>query len=387
MKRKRLFVSIDFPPSRGGIQNYIYGIVSNLDSNSTDVLTTYKGDSTEIIEFDNKQGFDIKRVELSTQSNIINKVFSLIKMYFQILTILRKKSIEEIHFGNALPVGLLSLLLRNKKVKIFTYIYGLDLLESKKSKIKLSLLKSVLQKSDRVITISEFTKREIIKININEKKIKIISPGFRIPSTTDDDVDVREKYGIAKTDKIILTVARLHERKGHDIVLKAIKTINNHNLKYLICGTGPYEKTLKSLVESLNLNNKVIFTGEVEDSELVKLYKEADIFVMASRQLDDQGDVEGYGIVFLEANYYGLPVIGGNSGGIPDAILHNKTGILVDPNSVEDVSEKLNFLLKDEIRSNEMGRNGQDWVKKHSMWKNRLVDFSVVSEELYETKN
>ncbi|MGO5013611.1 glycosyltransferase family 4 protein [Niallia sp. Sow4_A1] len=380
MEKRRLFVSVDFPPVKGGIQNYLYGLVSNLDPKNTYVLTSKKGSVAEQEAFDRKQNFKIYRTDISNGINFVKQLFKLFPLYKEVKKIIKKHKIDEVHFGNTLPVGLLGILF-GRKIDFYTYLYGLDILNAKNSIIKRYILKEILKSSSKVITISNYTKNTIISLGIEKEKIKIISPGFSVPNEYSHRfINLREKYSISMDTKIILTVARLHERKGHDKVIEAIKLVNKQNEKllYVICGKGPYEMDLKNLVKEQGLGKQVLFTGEVTDEELAYWYKEADIFIMASRQIGTVGDVEGYGIVFLEANYYGVPVIGGDSGGIPDAIRHEQTGFLVDPLNPSEIADRINYLIANEEVCKTIGRQGKEWVINSCTWEERIKIFSSI---------
>lgn len=369
----RLFVSVDFPPIKGGIQNYLYGIVSNLDPSKTFVLTSNTGDNDENKQFDKLQEFIIYRMEISNGINFLKQLVKLIPLLFQIKRIIKQHNIKEIHFGNTLPIGLLVMLLGNK-VTTYAYLYGLDISHAKISPIKSRILKLILNKTKKVITISNYTKGLISSLGIDDDKIKIISPGYSKPQIIDSINNIRELYGISKDKKIVLTVARLHERKGHDKVIEAIELALEENTEifYVICGKGPYEETLKQQVKNKQLDRYILFTGEVSNEELIAWYKETFVFIMTSRQIGDQGDVEGYGIVFLEANYFGIPVIGGNSGGMPDAIRDGKTGFLVDPLNANEIAEKLISLTDSVELRNLIGRKGHKWVISECSWQQRI---------------
>ncbi|KAB7671729.1 glycosyltransferase family 4 protein [Bacillus sp. B1-b2] len=371
---RRLFVSVDFPPMIGGIQNYLYGLVSNLDPTETYVLTSSKGDKDANEAFDNKQNFKIYRTNISSGIHFTKQLFKLIPLYYEIKRIVREHKIEEIHFGNALPIGLLGFFL-GKKIEYYPYLYGLDILHAKNTFYKRVLLQGILKRASNIITISNYTKNIITSLGIEEQRIKIISPGFKLPDEQPSEViNIRRKYNINTDTKVILTVARLHERKGHDNVIHALKMMieDNPNVVYVICGKGPYKETLKNMVKELELEEVVLFTGEVSDEELIGWYQTADIFIMASRQIGSIGDVEGYGIVFLEANYYGVPVIGGNSGGIPDAIINEETGYLVNPNHPEEIAEKIVYLIDNENIRKTIGYNGKNWVLDRCTWEERI---------------
>ena len=187
--------------------------------------------------------------------------------------------------------------------------------------------------------------------------------------------ELSNKYNL--NDKIILiTVSRLVKRKGHETIIRILPELLNEipNLVYLIVGTGTYLSELKKLVDRLNLNNQVIFLGAVSDQTLATLYKLSKIFIMPAK--DIQGDVEGFGIVYLDANSFGLPVIAGNTGGVKEAVLDNKTGILIDPNNKGELGQAILKLINDKELYSKMSQAGI----KHVVLFNWLKQSKILSD-------
>jgi len=163
---------------------------------------------------------------------------------------------------------------------------------------------------------------------------------------------------------VILTVGNLVERKGHDVVLKSLPKVLKEvpNTVYLIVGDGEQKQNLKELVDELGLGEQVIFTGRVPEKELPQYYNACDVFIMPSREIGS--DIEGFGIVFLEAGACSKPVIGGRSGGIIDAVEDGVSGILVDPTNVDEISQTLITLLTDDELARRLGRQGRKRVEE-----------------------
>ena len=171
--------------------------------------------------------------------------------------------------------------------------------------------------------------------------------------------------------KKLLTVARLDLNKGHDYVLKALAILKEQGLapNYTIVGQGPEEMRLRQMAQVLGLESQVEFTGFVPDNQLAAIYTSCDIFVMASREIPGRLDlVEGFGISFLEASASGLPVVAGNSGGISDAVQNGKTGLLVNPDSPEDIAFAIKRLLTDEDFARQLGNEGRRWTETQMSW-------------------
>ena len=169
------------------------------------------------------------------------------------------------------------------------------------------------------------------------------------------------------------------ERKGHDIVLKALPLVLKSipNLSYLIVGEGPYRTHLMELCRELKLDSVVTFIGFAYDEELVMYYNLCDVFVMPNREIFNSTDsVEGFGITFIEANACNKPVIGGRSGGAIEAVKDGVTGFLVDPQNENEVAEKIIFLLQDEELARKMGKDGRKRVEKDFSWENRANELA-----------
>jgi len=195
-------------------------------------------------------------------------------------------------------------------------------------------------------------------------KLCVVDEGVDLDSFDVDmgPSEIIEKHNL-KGRKVILTVGRLVKRKGHDMVIKSLPNVLKAipNAVYVIVGAGPELGSLKIVVKELNLSENVIFPGYVASKDLPNYYKACDVFVMASRELN--GDIEGFGIVYLEANACGKPVIAGRSGGTGSAVKHGLNGLLIDPLDVNEISDKITLLLSNEELAKNMGMRGRKLVE------------------------
>ncbi|WP_418040783.1 glycosyltransferase family 4 protein [Paenibacillus xylanilyticus] len=371
----KVFVAIDFPPEKGGIHDYAYGLISQIPSEEVTVLTNKIKDTVESNQFDRKADFEIIRKRIYWNSNKVLLILSQVILILQLIILKWRRKTSEIHFVNVFPVGVAGPFMKAFfGMKYFPYVHGLDVMGMVNSRL-FPLLMMILKRSDKVIANSQYTKSKLIELGIHEHQIVIIPPGLnvsKLSGAAESVEDIRDKYDL-HDKKVMITVSRLVERKGHDVTLKAIRQVIKHipNLKYLICGDGPYRGELERLVSLYGLDTIVAFTGGITDQELHQLYECSDIFIMPSRDIKEKGDVEGFGIVFLEANYYRLPVIAGNSGGIPDAVKDRITGYLVDPLNEKEIADRIQELLMDEGLAKTMGDNGYEWVVNHCLWSHR----------------
>ena len=184
-----------------------------------------------------------------------------------------------------------------------------------------------------------------------------------------DGSPIRARYGL-EGKRVLLSVGRLVERKGVDTVFKALPTVLERcpEARYLVVGEGPYRAFLERLAADLDLGGKVVFAGHVAQDDLPLVYAAADVFVMASRVIEANAEVEGFGLVFLEANACGKPVVGGRSGGVVDAVANGETGLLADPLNPEDVARALSALLCDPAYARRLGENGRRRVEREFRW-------------------
>ncbi|MFA9558193.1 glycosyltransferase family 4 protein [Evansella sp. AB-rgal1] len=373
---KRLFISLDFPPENGGIQNYVYGLVSNLNSLDTFVLTSNRIGEEKFRDFDAKQTFKTYRIGMTNKVSFIKQILQAVVLFFYVVSLIRKHKIEEIHFGNVMPIGIIGpIIKRLLRIRYYPYIHGFDFLESKNNALKYKLVQFCLRHANKIICNSNYTKNKLMESDLEERNITVIHPGIHKKKAATINAQSLISKFMLEDRKVIITVGRLVKRKGHDLVIKSLREIIKitPNVKYVICGDGPEEENLKLLVKDLDLEDYVVFTGSISREDLETIYSIADLFIMLNRELTETGDVEGYGIVFLEAGMYKLPVIGGNNGGVPDAVLHGKTGYLIDPSSQEEIVQTVSSFFMDQDLAKQFGNNGYRWVTENCLWNHRVT--------------
>ena len=204
-----------------------------------------------------------------------------------------------------------------------------------------------------------------------EKKIRLIRLGVDpvrfIARGTDSSVLAR--LGL-EGKKVLLTLARLVERKGQDKVIEALPLIKKEipDVRYVICGRGNDEARLRRIVAEQGVSDEVVFAGFVPNGERGAFYGACDVYVMPSREIPAKGDIEGFGITYLEANAFGKPVVGGRSGGISEAVIDGVTGLLVDPCDVEAIASACIRLLRDPDLAGRLGRQGCDRIRREFNW-------------------
>lgn len=243
-------------------------------------------------------------------------------------------------------------------IPYFVFSHGLDIYAPQANPKASKLMRLVLQNASMVIANSNFT-ANLVKLAIGEQaRIAVLNPVVDIkrfmPSASSFDKKVAGK-------KAVLTVARLVESKNHETLIRAFARVVNIVPEAIcrIIGQGPLESQLKELVSALGLADKVIFTGNVPDLELAAYYYSCDVFALVSKEIKERGEVEGFGIVFLEAACCAKPVIGSKSGGIADAVIDGVTGILVDPLNEDEIARAIIRVLQDEGLARRLGENGR----------------------------
>jgi phosphatidyl-myo-inositol dimannoside synthase len=251
------------------------------------------------------------------------------------------------------------------------YAHGneiLDIANATYEKPKLSL-----QHAARVLANSRFTAELVTTLGVAREKVMVLHPGCNVDWFRPRKPNMSFRQELLREhshDRVILTVGNLVARKGHDTVLAALPKIREEipQVVYCVVGDGPYRRELDSLARRAGVLDRVIFAGHRPENELPDIYGLADIFVMASRATISSSDVEGFGMVFLEASACEKPVIAGRSGGIPDVVVDGVTGFLVDPNDPEEVARSIIRVLKSEELASELGKNGRQRVVKEFTW-------------------
>lgn len=367
---RRLLITLGFPPAVGGMQRYLYQRCQAVGRGEIIVLAPQTAGWRE---FDAQQPFPIHRwSSFLGQVPIIKRLLQLILPLFHALSLYHRQGFDWVECGQPLPFGLIALLLKRVfGIPYLVWAYGNDILRPQRYPFLRRLLCLVLSNADGVVAISQSTKREIVRLGLNPDRIAVIPPSVDTqrfhPQIDGSQVVTRHRL---QGKRVILTVARLVERKGIDMVIRAMPKVFEAipNVVYLVIGIGPYQGKLERLARELGLEGRVIFVGRVPDEELPYYYNTCDLFVLVSRTLADKGEIEGFGIVFLEAGACGKPVIGGRGGGTSEAIEEGVTGLLVDPLDVNEIANAIIRVLQDEELARRLGENGRRRATNQPDW-------------------
>ncbi len=341
------------------------------------ILAPYAGGKTQYtlegVRVERFNYFYPKRFQkLCGRSGMIDNVKEGFMVKFQVLTFLfynginslkKFKNMDIVHVQWPIPNGLGALFL--KKIYGIPYIntiHGEEVYLSRRYHT-LFALNWLVNNSAKTATNSSATMDSCLKAGLNEKKIEIIPFGA--------DIEFFRPLKIQKNQDVfqILAVGYLIERKGFEYLIKAMKEVlNTHsNVHLTIVGSGPLGKKLKDLIKELKLQNNVNILKNVSDDELLHLYNSSDLFVLPSI-VDSQGNTEGLGVVLLEAMACRLPVIGSDTGGIPDIVHDEETGLLVPEKDISGLSRAIVRLIENENLRKQLAINGYDRVREKFSW-------------------
>ncbi|MFH7027943.1 MAG: glycosyltransferase family 4 protein [Heteroscytonema crispum UTEX LB 1556] len=365
-----LVISRTFFPKEGGIEEYVYNRCLQDPKRIILLTASYPGD----VAFDAVQPFRIYRWQtpalpsgklgsiLKQIVNIICSFFLAIKLYFRY----RYRYIEWAHGYDFPSLLLLTYIL---PIQCFIYLHGNDVLCPVKNPVLRSLFEWTLKRCTGIVCNSYFTRDYLHTHCQCTTPTHIINPSVRPEKFHFGNAEARNslrcKYGIPETAILILSVGRLVKRKGFNQVIENLPLLLAAGLDvhYLICGRGAIASELKSQAENLGVAEKVHFAGYVPNEQLADYYIACDLFAMFTFFDTEAASIEGFGIVYLEAGYFGKPVIASRVGGVTDAVYHMSNGILVNPDSSE-ITEGLRQLCTDRQLRDRLGRKGQELANR-----------------------
>ena len=386
VRRSKVLVLADsFLPHAGGSREYYHNIYRSLLKSGKFEVTILTKKVPGWREFDNHWSCELFRIERRfnpLRSYRYSELPKGLGPFFQALWHVMRHSPDIIHAGDLYPQGFTALLLRKiLGLPYIVYCHGEEITQTDRFRYQPKVRNWIYKNADAVIANSEFARHNLLRIGVRPERITKITPGvdakrFRpqIPN-----LNLRRQYNLqGKT--VILTVARLVPRKGHRAALEGFAAISRQfpEAHYLIVGTGPEEAHLRRLTQELQIQEQVTFAGLVPGTILPELYGLCDIMLLANRQ-ETNGDVEGFGIVFLEANAAGKAVIGGRSGGAVEAVLDGVTGYLANSEDPIEIGNLLRRLLSDRALREKMGAAGARRASLEFTWEERARMLETVN--------
>ncbi|MFG2663451.1 glycosyltransferase family 4 protein [Streptomyces sp. NPDC048387] len=367
---KTLIVTNDFPPRPGGIQAFLHNMALRLDPDRVVVYASTWKRSAEGREataaFDAEQPFTVVRdrtTMLLPTPRVTRRAVSL----------LREHGCESVWFGAAAPLGLMGPALRRAGARrIVATTHGHEAGWAQLPAARQSL-RRIGEGTDTLTYLGEYTRSRIASALTESAAARMV----QLPPGVDEKTfhpgsggdAVRDRLGLSDRP-VVVCVSRLVPRKGQDTLIEAMPRILARvpDAALLIVGGGPYEADLRALAEAKGVAGSVVFTGAVPWPELPAHYGAGDVFAMPCRTRRGGLDVEGLGIVYLEASATGLPVVAGDSGGAPDAVLPGETGWVVPGGDPAAAADRIVPLLQDPALRARMGAAGRAWVESRWRW-------------------
>jgi phosphatidyl-myo-inositol dimannoside synthase len=369
-----LLVTNDFPPRRGGIQSYLHELVGHLVGPESEfALTVYAPKWKGCEEFDEKAkatGYQVVRHPTTLMlpaAGVDDRMRRLIA----------DNGIETVWFGAAAPLALLAPRARSAGAgRIIASTHGHEVGWS-----MLPLARNALRRigdgTDVVTYVSRYTRGRFASAFGRRAALEYLPPGVDVDRFAPDPAaraEMRSRYGLGDRP-VVVCLSRLVPRKGQDMLIRALPAIRARvdGATLVIVGGGPFLENLRRLAAEVGVTDRVVFTGGVPGAELPAHHAMADVFAMPCRTRGAGLDVEGLGIVFLEASASGVPVVAGRSGGAPETVLDGETGRVVDGRKVDEIATAVSELLADPERAAQMGAAGRRWAVDNWQWRNQAA--------------
>lgn len=352
---KALLLAENWPPRVGGIENYLTNIERYLPPGSVETVTP-----------DKKRFF-----------------WPLIKpawlpLFFFLYCRAKKEKYDVVLCGKALFEGLAGYYLKKRLgIPYIVFTYAMEVEEWSSEPRELKKLIRVLTNADRVVYINDITKESLLKLGVEKKRLVKIWPGVdeRFLHKVDEG-DLTRVLGMHNVKRpYVLTVARLIARKGIDVLIEAFSGLDQTrfgDVDLVIVGEGEEEEELKKLAGHLFVEESVKFLGPVPDEDLPALYQGAQLFALTPRRFED--DMEGFGIVYLEAAAAGKPAVATDTGGVKEAVREGHTGLVVPPEEPAAVRAVLERLLSDDKLCKRLGQQAQERAKEEFVWPKRIAE-------------
>ncbi len=361
---RTLLVTNDFPPRPGGIQSYLQSIADRFPPEELVVYAPrWRGDSH--LAFDARQSYEVVRhpTTLMLPTPLVAR---------RAARLVKSHDCDSVWFGAAAPLAVMAPVVRRAGAEtIIASTHGHEVGWSMIPGGR-GTLRAIGNSVDTVTYVSKYTRGRFASAFGPQAALEHVPPGVDTDKFKPDSgarAELRARYGLGDRPTI-LCLSRLVPRKGQDFLIRSMQGIREaiDGAILVIVGGGPYEGTLRALARSCGVEDHVIFTGTVRSAELAAHHTIADVFAMPSRTRGWGLDVEGLGIVYLEASACGVPVVAGMSGGAPETVRQNETGLVVDGRSVDQITEAIVRILSDATLAASMGAAGREWVEKNWRW-------------------
>ncbi|MBX5485938.1 GDP-mannose-dependent alpha-(1-6)-phosphatidylinositol monomannoside mannosyltransferase [Mycolicibacterium hassiacum DSM 44199] len=363
-----LLVTNDFPPRRGGIQSYLHELVCQLVATGDHQVLVYAPRWKGAEKFDAEaraSGYEVVRHPTTLMlpvPTVARRMKRLIKRH----------RAETVWFGAAAPLALLAPQARAAGARrVIASTHGHEVGWSMLP-VARNVLRRIGNTTDVITYVSRYTRNRFASAFGPRAALEHLPPGVDVQRFAPDEVaraELRARYGLDDRP-VVVCVSRLVPRKGQDMLIRALPAIRQRvpEAALVIVGGGPYRNTLHRLAHSFRVHEHVVFTDAVPATDLPAHYAMGDVFAMPCRTRGAGLDVEGFGIVFLEASACGVPVVAGRSGGAPETVVDGTTGVVVNGWDVGEIAAAITDLLIDRRRAARMGAAGRRWVVDNFGW-------------------
>jgi phosphatidyl-myo-inositol dimannoside synthase len=359
---RTLLVTNDFPPRPGGIQSFVHNLAVRQPPGSVVVYaSTWRGAAA----FDAEQPFEVVREPTGV-------LLPTPRVARRAAEVARSHGCDTVWFGAAAPLGLLAAGLRRRAgvgravAQTHGHEVGWAALPGART-----ALRRIARNVDVVTYLGDYSRVRLARAIDGLTDLRRLAPGVDV-TAYHPDVDggeVRARHGLVDRP-LVVCVSRLVPRKGQDALIRALPAIRCRvrDAALLVVGGGPHRATLERLAREAGVGEHVVFTGSVPGPDLPAHYAAGDVYAMPCRTRNGGLDVEGLGIVYLEASATGLPVVAGDSGGAPDAVREGETGYVVDGRDLAALADRVSALLADPGLARRMGAAGRRWVEREWRW-------------------
>jgi phosphatidyl-myo-inositol dimannoside synthase len=365
-----LLVTNDFPPRRGGIQSYLQELVVHLADTGGHTLTVYAPKWKGSDEFDRAAAYEVVRhptTLMLPEPSVAKRMRRLIERH----------GADTVWFGAAAPLALMAPLARDAGAgRVIASAHGHEVGWSMFPLTRMAL-RRIGSGTDAVTYVSSYTRRRFASAFGPRAALEHLPAGVDTERFAPDEVaraELRARYRLGSRP-VVVCLSRLVPRKGQDMLIRALPAIRQRvsDAALVIVGGGPYGTSLRRLAHDFGVSDHVVFTDAVPGEDLPAHHAMADVFAMPCRTRGAGLDVEGLGIVYLEASASGVPVVAGRSGGAPETVLDDETGLVVDGWDVGAIAATVGDLLADPARAARMGAAGRRWVVDNWQWKDQAA--------------
>lgn len=376
--KKTLIITLEFPPQVGGIATYVHDLADTLDPEKVIVLAP--GGTDEFATAEQKAQWDAKQKYKIIRKKMLFPKFlwpRWIPLVFQVIGIVRKEKIKIIFVQHVLPVGYVGIIMKKVfGVPFLLFSHGTDLIAGTNTAWKKKMVTKVSKVAEQVIFNSNSLQDRFLRVLPQfEKKSFVLYPcpeSSFLESPPREVIDnLRRQYAL-EGKQVLLTVSRLDEGKGFLHLIRYMPKILESvpNLVWFIIGGGWKRDMIMNAIIKNNLQNIVRFVGEIPHEQLPPYFYTSDVFVLLTHP--DEGKEEGLGLVFLEASAAGLPIVAGRSGGVPEAVLDQDTGLVVEALNKEQVVPAVLKLLQEKAYARQLGMSAKARMVRDFNWPKQI---------------